>query len=124
MSSRQEDGSSLKDHIESAKNNPFAKLTPSAKVEDDLEDEPPMLPEAANYVWSYFTRLHVRRSQAGMGGFLALGYADIVAFESLERISLEYWELRLIEAIDMKFLQVYQEQQEQEHKKQQNKAKK
>lgn len=124
MGARQEDGSSLKDHIESAKNNPFAKLTPKPKAEEVLEEQPPMLPDAAAYVWTYFVRLHARRSQAGMGGFLALSYQEMVAFEQLEQIKLEHWEIMLIEAVDRKFLEIYHEQQEQEQKKQQSKAKK
>lgn len=114
MSSRQSDGSSLKEHMDNAKSNPFASASMIAVVE---QEEPPSLPEAAAYVWSYFLRLHSGRGQGGLGGFLPLNYQEIESFCNMEKVELESWELDMIKSLDACFLKVSYEQQEKESKK-------
>lgn len=115
---KQKDGSSLKEHVEAAQNNPFAAALPKADVVlKSLEEESssPLLPEAVSLLWTYFIRLHQQRASGGMG-LSCLSYTDIKAFCDLNDIRLFPWEVDLITALDRAFLTQHYEDQERESK--------
>lgn len=124
MSSKQSDGSSLKDHVQKAENNPFGMKFSSKdeKLEEYLE--PPELPAAASLVWSWFLILHNTRPSGGFGGFFPLSHSEMKAFFELEQIDPEPWEIELLRAFDRVCQQVSAEQQSEEQKKQERQNKK
>lgn len=115
MGGRQADGASLKEHMDSAKSNPFASKALVEKL-DKEEDQAPILPEAAAFAWSFFLRLHQQRPSGGMG-VSCLSFTDILSFCHLTNTEFEQFELDLILAFDRCFLTVHYEQQEKESKK-------
>lgn len=62
-------------------------------IQDDQDIEPPTLPNAAQYAWTYFLRLHQTRQTGGFGGFFAISYSEMLAFFTLENIQPEPYEL-------------------------------
>lgn len=64
------------------------------------EQEPPTLPLAAQYAWTYFLRLHNTRQAGGFGGFFAISYQEMLAFFTLEQVTPEPYELELIRVWD------------------------
>lgn len=81
-------------------------------IQDDQEIEPPTLPSAAQYAWTYFLRLHQTRQSGGFGGFFAISYQEMLAFFTLENTSPEPYELELIRVWDRLALEhSYKEQQ-------------
>lgn len=81
-------------------------------IQDDQENEPPTLPIAAQYAWTYFLRLHQTRQSGGFGGFFAISYQEMLAFFTLEDTYPEPYELELIRVWDRLALEhSYKEQQ-------------
>lgn len=81
-------------------------------IQDDQEIEPPTLPSAAQYAWTYFLRLHQTRQSGGFGGFFAISYQEMLAFFTLENTYPEPYELELIRVWDRLALEhSYKEQQ-------------
>lgn len=67
------------------------------------------------YQWKYFIDLHSKR-QVGMS-INPISWSDICAYFNLIQYQPYEWELELISRLDSVVLQVHQEQQEKEHKK-------
>jgi len=90
------------EHIEAAKTNAFTSiLSKEQKIQQDLIcTEPPELPSAATYAWTYFLRLHQTRQPTGFGGFCAITYQEMFAFFTLEQSEPEPYELELIRVWD------------------------
>jgi len=111
---RQSDGSTVKEHIEAAKESPFAAMLGEEQklIQEDLESEPPILPTSAQFAWTYFLRLHQTRQSGGFGGFFAISYQEMLAFFTLESTFPESYELELIRVWDKLALEhMHKEQQ-------------
>lgn len=68
-----------------------------AEYEDGLQCPP--MPDAAEYLWSWFLDLHRARGSGGMGPS-TISYLDIDAWCRLRRIRLAVWELDVLLALD------------------------
>lgn len=105
----------MKEHVEAATASPFAALVgeeQKALIQQDQESEPPTLPVAAQFAWTYFLRLHNTRQSGGFGGFFAISYQEMLAFFNLEQTFPEPYELELIRVWDKLALEhSYKEQQ-------------
>ena len=87
--------------MESAKNNPFFAFSKDAqKIQEAKESEPPTLPSAAEFAWTYFLRLNQTRQSGGLGGFCAITYQEMLAFFTLEGTYPLPYELELIRVWD------------------------
>lgn len=76
-------------------------------IQEATESEPPILPNAAQFAWSYFLRLHQTRQQGEFGGFSAISYQEMLAFFTLEDTLPESYELELIRIWDKMWLEHY-----------------
>lgn len=85
-------------------------------ISQELEVEPPTLPLAAQFAWTYFLRLHNTRQQGGFGGFFAISYQEMLAFFTLEQIAPEPYELELIRVWDKIALEHSAKQQQKANK--------
>lgn len=56
----------------------------SKLLQEATESEPPSLPSAAQFAWTYFLRLNQTRQSGGFGGFCAISYQEMLAFFTLE----------------------------------------
>ena len=92
----------MAEHFEAAKSNAFTSLlSKEQKIQQEIvESEPPELPSAATYAWTYFLRLHQTRQPTGFGGFCAITYQEMLAFFTLEQSEPEAYELELIRVWD------------------------
>jgi hypothetical protein len=79
-------------------------------LQEATESEPPQLPNAALFAWSYFMRLHQTRQSGGFGGFSAISYQEMLAFFTLEQTFPEPYELELIRLWDNMWLKHYNKQ--------------
>lgn len=70
------------------------------QTENAIIEEPPLLPSAAKFAWSYFMRLNQTRQVGGFGGFFAINYQEMWAFFQLEQVMPEPYELELIRIWD------------------------
>ena len=109
MSLGEEDGSTLRDHLENVK-----KLT--GKTPEQLIM--PEFPEMCVSVWEWFLKLHSRRTY---GGFSAnpITYSEMKAFFDLECIIPQPWEIKGIIELDTVMLSLYNKKE----KSKQNKTK-
>ena len=82
-------------------------------IQEATESEPPLLPSAAQFAWTYFLRLNQTRQSGGFGGFSAISYQEMLAFFTLEDVLPEPYELELIRVWD----RVWLEHQNKEQKK-------
>lgn len=96
LNRRQQDGATLKQHLESA-------YRQTGVMPEELADEPD-LPYLAAHVWYYFLELHRTRSSNGFGEN-PLSYAEIECWCRLTGIVLEQWELQALVGIDGAYLQ-------------------
>ena len=108
MSERQDDGSTLREHLEQVQ-----KIT--GRPQPELQDAPE-LPEASYYVWNWFVKLNSKRGSNGFG-MNPLTYTEMYSFFKLQGIFPEQWELDLLEELDSVALkQSYEEQKKSEKK--------
>lgn len=80
--------------------------TQAQQLEEIVEQEPPSLPEAALYAWSYFLKLNQTRQIGGFGGFSAISYQEMLAYFTLDQSYPESWEIDLIKEFDRVALEV------------------
>ena len=83
----------------------------------EANEEPPELPSAAQFAWTYFLRLNQTRQSNGFGGFFAISYQEMLAFFTLEQLFPEPYELELIRVWDKIALEHFSKQQETKNKK-------
>ena len=76
-------------------------------LQEATESEPPLLPSAAEFAWSYFLRLNQTRQSSGFGGFSAISYQEMLAFFTLEDTYPEPYELELLRLWDNMWLKHY-----------------
>ena len=81
-------------------------------IQEATESEPPILPMAAHFAWSYFLRLNQTRQSGGFGGFCAISYQEMLAFFTLEDVLPEPYELELIRVWDRVWLEHQNKEQE------------
>ena len=81
-------------------------------IQEATESEPPILPMAAHFAWSYFLRLNQTRQSGGFGGFSAISYQEMLAFFTLEDVSPEPYELELIRVWDKVWLEHHNKEKE------------
>lgn len=81
-------------------------------LQEATESEPPQLPNAALFAWSYFMRLHQTRQSGGFGGFSAISYQEMLAFFTLEQTFPEPYELELIRVWDRMMIEHYNKKHE------------
>lgn len=81
-------------------------------VQEAIESEPPILPSAAQFAWTYFLRLNQTRQTGGFGGFSAISYQEMLAFFTLEDVLPEPYELELIRVWDRVWLEHQNKEQE------------
>ena len=81
-------------------------------IQEATESEPPILPMAAHFAWSYFLRLNQTRQSGGFGGFCAISYQEMLAFFTLEDVLPEPYELELIRVWDKVWLEHQNKEQE------------
>jgi hypothetical protein len=81
-------------------------------IQEATESEPPILPMAAHFAWSYFLRLSQTRQSGGFGGFSAISYQEMLAFFTLEQTFPEPYELELIRVWDRMMIEHYNKKQE------------
>jgi len=108
LSSRQHDGSTLRDQL-----NAVWKMTGNKPPELETQIE---LPELFHECWYWFLRLNSKRTSNGFG-YNPLPYSEIHSFFELNNYNPQYWELLLIEKFDEVALEFYAKQQEQRQKK-------
>jgi hypothetical protein len=101
LSSKQKDGSTLKEQLESIKRQ--TGVTPP-----QLECEP--IPDCVVYLWEFILDLNSTR-QSGMG-VNAISYTEIVAWCTLTGNKLSPYETRVIKMLDRVFLEHYNKQSE------------
>ena len=80
--------------------------------QEAIESEPPILPSAAQFAWTYFLRLNQTRQTGGFGGFSAISYQEMLAFFTLEDTLPESYELELIRIWDKMWLEHYNKKQQ------------
>lgn len=103
------DGGTKLQHIEAAIDSPFAAMlsgTQAQQLEELKQEEPPSLPEAAVYAWSYFLKLNQTRQIGGFGGFSAISYQEMLAYFTLDQSYPESWEVELIKEFDRVALEI------------------
>jgi hypothetical protein len=66
------------------------------------------LPEVLKYLWVYFWDLNCGRP-VWQGGFRPLPATEIHAWEQINQIKLETWELAALRQLDALFLKIYTE---------------
>ena len=89
-------------------------LGETQKIQQEaIESEPPLLPSAAQFAWTYFLRLNQTRQAGGLGGFCAINYQEMLAFFTLEQTFPEPYELELIRVWDKIALEHFSKKQEQ-----------
>ena len=81
-------------------------------LQEATESEPPLLPSAAQFAWTYFLRLNQTRQSGGFGGFCAISYQEMLAFFTLEGVYPEPYELELIRVWDRIALEHFSKEQE------------
>ena len=81
-------------------------------IQEATESEPPILPMAAHFAWSYFLRLNQTRQSGGFGGFSAISYQEMLAFFTLEDVLPEPYELELIRVWDKVWLEHHNKEKE------------
>lgn len=89
------------------------------QAEEALEeavDEPPSLPDAVKFAWSYFLRLNRTRQTGGLGGFSAISHQEMLAYFTLEQTIPETWEVELIRQWDDIALKHFSEEAERQTK--------
>lgn len=89
----------------------------SKLLQEATESEPPSLPSAAQFAWTYFLRLNQTRQSGGFGGFCAISYQEMLAFFTLEDTYPEPYELELIRIWDKVALDHFSKEQEKASKK-------
>jgi hypothetical protein len=104
MHSRQEDGFSLRVHLENAANN---KLAPDYDAQAKLDCEP-CLPFFTDDLWAKFQDLHIRRDY-NEGGPKRFSWQDIQAYETVKGMKLDAWTLRNILMLENLFFIVRSE---------------
>lgn len=87
------------------------------KILQEAKEEPPLLPSAAEFAWTYFLRLNQTRQSGGFGGFCAISYQEMLAFFTLEGKLPEPYELELIRVWDKMWLEHHNKEQEKQNKK-------
>jgi hypothetical protein len=68
----------------------------------------PPFPERAAHLWTMYHELHSGRSYSS-GGPNPLSWADIKAWDDLMEVGLKDWEVRAIKALDLLWLRVHGE---------------
>ena len=81
-------------------------------LQEATESEPPLLPSAAQFAWTYFLRLNQTRQSGGFGGFCAISYQEMLAFFTLEDVLPEPYELELIRVWDKVWLEHHNKEKE------------
>jgi hypothetical protein len=99
MSKRDKNGTALRAHLRQ-----IAKTTGKAPAE--LRGPP--LPERAAYLWEMFLDVHQGRTSTESGPS-PLTWESILAWDTLTHADLQEWEVRVIKALDAKWLQVVHE---------------
>ena len=87
------------------------------KILQEATEEPPLLPSAAQFAWTYFLRLNQTRQSGGFGGFCAISYQEMLAFFILVVVLPEPYELELIRVWDRMWLEHHNKEQEKASKK-------
>lgn len=76
---------------------------PEKIAEYEAELALPPFPVALEYLWNAFNRIR-RRKGGGLGGPTPIEWPDIDAFCRHSRLTLEAWEVEIIEDLDDRFL--------------------
>lgn len=97
LSKPQGDGHTLREHFAAVK-----RMTKKAHPEDR---QPCPLPESLRYLWTYFHDIGAGRP-VWQGGFLPIPATELRAWEELNEIKLESWELGAIRKLDALFLKI------------------
>lgn len=94
LNARQQDGASLRDHLNVAFN--------ATGIKPEQLDVPE-LPESVAYIWGWFCDLNRTRTSNGYGAN-CLTYTEIKDWMYVTDIHLEPFELRAIMAIDVEYM--------------------
>lgn len=108
MSERQSDGASLMEHLKVVEK-------VSGRTPPELLEEPE-LDELFYECWSWFLRLHQRRTSNGFGVNYIL-HSELLAFFKLLQYIPQQWELELLELFDSVAMDEISKQQEKKSKK-------
>ncbi len=60
----------------------------------------PVLPRGCEGLWADFLQLHTSRQRDGMGNFSRISFTDLDAFERVNEIKFEAWEIDAIRQAD------------------------
>ncbi len=101
LGKRTKDGSTLREHLESYERQ-------SKRKHPDFP-ECCAIPDTLKYLWTYFWDLSAGRP-VWQAGYRPIPAVEILAWEQINDIKLERWELGLIRQIDTIFLKVYAEE--------------
>lgn len=91
LSARQEDGATLREHLE-------AVAARSGKLPSQLANSA-KLPDGCAPLWRIFLHLHGRRGSSGFGPS-PISYSEIDAYQRVTRQELAAWEINAIIAAD------------------------
>ena len=106
----------MKEHIQAASDSPFAAAAPQVEMLEEIAEEPPSLPDAVKFAWSYFLRLNRTRQSGGLGGFSAISHQEMLAYFALEQVVPDPWEVEMIRQWDDIALRHFSEEAERQTK--------
>jgi hypothetical protein len=95
------DGATLREH--------FASYRRMARKRHPKDVESCPMPESLQYLWAYFWDLNAGRP-VWQGGFRPIPATEFMAWQTLNEIQLERWELEALRRLDALFLKVVAEE--------------